>query len=244
MKIHPFLASVAMVAVLALSGTADAQVLGGGVTAGVGGSIAGGRGDMGAMGSGRIGARPDIPHTTRSLGSRAHDRAAQTIESTRQRANATAGHAAATATGALNTTADAVGRVAASGQATGEASANLGAAGDVIVTDLTGALSGNAGLSGASAATVVEDAATTGLQSQQQARDTLGGAVNSAVQAIDSRATAPGAEAADSAEFPRPKVNAAGGTNATGEMQVSTDPNANANANANAGAEVGISLDN
>lgn len=219
MKTNLFLAGVAMAAVLVLSGTAQAQVLGGGVTAGIGGSIAGGRGDMGAMSSGRIGARPGILNATRSLGSPAHDRAAQTVENTRQRA------------GALNTTAGAT------GQAAGEAGANLGASGDAVATDVTGALSGNAGLNGESAATAVHDAATADSQSQTGGGE-QGGAMNSAVQSVDSHMVALSSEALNSAEFPRPNANVEGGANAAGDVQVSSDNNANPS------AEEGAPVDN
>ena len=57
MKINHFLAKTAVAAVLAMSGVAQAQVLGGGVSGGLGGSITGGLGNgglgnIGATGSG------------------------------------------------------------------------------------------------------------------------------------------------------------------------------------------------
>ena len=54
MKYRNFLTSAAVAAVLAASGVANAQLLGGGATGGLGGSITGGLGNIGATGNGSM----------------------------------------------------------------------------------------------------------------------------------------------------------------------------------------------
>ena len=54
MKIRTVLMSAAVAAVLAASGTANAQLLGGGANGGLGGSITGGLGNVGATGGGTL----------------------------------------------------------------------------------------------------------------------------------------------------------------------------------------------
>ncbi len=85
MKYHKFLTSAAVAAVLATSGTANAQLLGGGATGGLGGSITGGLGNIGATGSGTLNGSvrgtTDALGRTREIGSRATDRVKGTAAS-------------------------------------------------------------------------------------------------------------------------------------------------------------------
>ena len=83
MKYRNFLASAAVAAVLASSGVASAQVLGGNVTGGLGGSVTGnlggGLGNVGATGSGAVngtlGAGTDAVGRVRDTASRVKDKA-------------------------------------------------------------------------------------------------------------------------------------------------------------------------
>jgi hypothetical protein len=87
MKIRTVLMSAAVAAVLAASGTANAQLLGGGANGGLGGSITGGLGNVGATAGGTLNGSlrgsTDALGRTRELGSRAAGRVKDTAESAR-----------------------------------------------------------------------------------------------------------------------------------------------------------------
>jgi hypothetical protein len=85
MKYRNVLTSVAVAVVWVASGTANAQLLGGGAQGGLGGSIAGGLGNVGAAGGGAINGAlrggTDALGRTREIGSRVTDRAKDTAAS-------------------------------------------------------------------------------------------------------------------------------------------------------------------
>ena len=90
MKYRKFLTSAAVAAVLATSGIANAQLLGGGATGGLGGSLTGGLGNIGATGSGTLNGSvrgtTDALGRTREIGSRATDRVKGTAASAKSQA--------------------------------------------------------------------------------------------------------------------------------------------------------------
>ena len=128
MKYRKFLTSAAVAAVLATSGTANAQVLGGGATGGLGGSVTGGLGNIGATGNGALNGSlrgtTDALGRTREIGSRATDRVKGTAASAKGQAESAVAGAEATASGTLDS---AVGTAT---DATDAASATADAAGD------------------------------------------------------------------------------------------------------------------
>ena len=127
MKYRKFLTSAAVAAVLATSGTANAQILGGGATGGLGGSITGGLGNIGATGSGTLNGSvrgtTDALGRTREIGSRATDRVKGTAASAKSQAESAVAGAEATASGTLDaavgTATDATDAVSATADAAG-----------------------------------------------------------------------------------------------------------------------------
>ena len=106
MKLRNFLTGAAVAAVLAASGSANAQLLGGGATGGLGGSVTGGLGNIGATGSGTLNGSvrgtTDALGRTREIGSRATDGVKDSAARAKDQAESAAEGAEATASGALD----------------------------------------------------------------------------------------------------------------------------------------------
>ena len=142
MKYRKFLTSAAVAAVLATSGIANAQLLGGGATGGLGGSVTGGLGNIGATGSGTLNGSlrgtTDALGRTREIGSRATDRVKGTAASAKSQAESAVAGAEATASGTLDsavgTATDATDAVSATADAAGE----VGSSADLATEDLVG----------------------------------------------------------------------------------------------------------
>ena len=147
MKYRNFLTSAAVAAVLATSGIANAQILGGGATGGLGGSVTGGLGNIGATGSGTLNGTvrgtTDALGRTREIGSRATDRVKSTAASAKGQAESAVAGAEATASGTLDTAVgtamDATDAVSATADAAGE----VGSSADLATEDLSGNVGGN-----------------------------------------------------------------------------------------------------
>jgi len=151
MKIRTVLMSAAVAAVLAASGTANAQLLGGGASGGLGGSVTGGLGNVGATAGGTLNGSvrggTDALGRTRELGTRAAGRAQDTASSARGQVESAAAGTEATASGAVDaatgTAADATDAVSATANAAGEAGSSADAATDSLSGDAAGNVTGH-----------------------------------------------------------------------------------------------------
>jgi len=125
MNVRNYLTGAAVAVVMAASGSADAQLLGGGATGGLGGSLTGGLGNVGATAGGTLDGSlrggTDALGRVRDTGSRVTERAESAATAARgQVDSAMAGADAAASAGA---------------SATGEASSTLSTADEAVVQD-------------------------------------------------------------------------------------------------------------
>src|SRR6188474_1423155 len=148
MNIRNVLTSAAVAAILATSGTANAQLLGGGAQGGLGGSLTGGAGNLGATAgstlNGSLRGGTDALGRTRELGSRATDRAKDTAASAKGQVESTVDGAQSTASGAANVAIDIASDATDSAAATAETAGNAGSSVDLSTKDLSGDVAGEA----------------------------------------------------------------------------------------------------
>ncbi len=139
MNVRNFLTGAAVAAVLAASGSANAQLLGGGATGGLSGSIAGGLGNVGATAGGGLNGSlrgsTDALGRVRDTGSRVTEQAAIAATAARGQVDAAIADADAAASGAQDVAADGTAVASAGASATGEAGSTLETADEAVVED-------------------------------------------------------------------------------------------------------------
>jgi hypothetical protein len=147
MHIRNICMNAAVAGLLAASGVAHAQLLGGGANGGFGGSIAG-VGNLGATGNGALNGslhgNTDAFGRTRDIGSRAATRVKDTAAGAKERVESTAGVAQATASGAASAAVDSASGATNAVSATAEGAGEAGTSVDLATNELSGVAAGNA----------------------------------------------------------------------------------------------------